>query len=106
MAPSLSVPDSVSPVSVRTDSASPVSVCTCIPCPCQAATGGTQQMVLQQSPQIVQTQDGQTVLFQPVQMDGAAQVSAAPAAAPAAAATPQVSTKPSHTGPALSVVAV
>ena len=50
---------------------------------------------IQQSPQIVQTQDGQTVLFQPVQMDGgaaAAQVSAAPAAAPAAAAaTPQVS---------------
>ncbi|KAF0298041.1 hypothetical protein FJT64_004599 [Amphibalanus amphitrite] len=55
----------------------------------QQAAGGAQQMVLQQSPQIVQTQDGQTVLFQPVQMDGGAQVSAAPAATPAAAATPQ-----------------
>ncbi|KAF0298023.1 Nuclear transcription factor Y subunit alpha [Amphibalanus amphitrite] len=52
----------------------------------QQAAGGAQQMVLQQSPQIVQTQDGQTVLFQPVQMDGGAQVSAA---TPAAAATPQ-----------------
>ncbi|XP_037087614.1 nuclear transcription factor Y subunit alpha-like [Pollicipes pollicipes] len=53
----------------------------------QQAAGGTQQMVLQQSPQIVQTQDGQTVLFQPVQMDNAqAAVSTAAAAAPA---TPQ-----------------
>lgn len=52
----------------------------------QQAGAGAQQMVLQQSPQIVQTQDGQTVMFQPVQMDGAAQVTPA-AAAPAV--TPQ-----------------
>jgi len=54
----------------------------------QAAAGG-QQMVVQQSPQIIQTQDGQTVMFQPVQMDGAAAAQAATVSTAAAPATPQ-----------------